>query len=112
MAKKKTSKKFSMPGEIKDLLHKYKDTLVMHLLTLLEAKGKNVLEAFKNIGHIRQRIRKFFISMQLMFFGILFVLVGFALYLPQIWPSLTDGLNFLVLGLVLIIFGLIYKAAK
>lgn len=109
MAKKKKS---LIPPEIKDLFNKYKDTLVMHLLSVLEAKGKNLFEALKNIGHIRQKIRKFFISMQLIFFGTLFILVGFALYLPKIWDQLTDGLNFLVLGAALLLIGFIYKAVK
>ena len=111
MAKKKKSskKKFTIPKEVKGLLNKYKDTLIMHMLSLLEAKGKNILEALKNIGHIRQKIRKYFISLELMFFGVLFILFGIAMYLPKIWPNLVFGANYMLLGLVLLIIGWIYK---
>ena len=111
MAKRKKRKSL-VPPEIKGLLTKYKDTIVMHLLSLLEAKGKNLLEALKNIGHIREKIKRFFISMELMFFGVFFILFGVAIYLQKLWPQLTDGLNYLLVGLVLVVVAWIYKNAK
>lgn len=62
-----------------------------------------------NVEHIKSSMLRNLTVVGLIGLGLLFVLLGFAKYLPQVL-DLSEGMAFLLIGTILIIVALIYRA--
>ena len=90
----------SVKDEIKDILKK---EVSSHLASVTQDAAKIKIE------QTLQNMKRTFIMLGLIGLGLLFMLLGFAKYLPNI-ANISEGAAFFLIGLVLILVTLIYRA--
>ena len=66
----------------------------------------------KKVEQITHNVLKSLAIFFITFLGLIFVLVGIAKYLSEVYPSLNHGLGYVVIGAVLIIFALLSRLVK
>jgi hypothetical protein len=90
----------SVKDEIKDILKK---EVSAHLASVTQEAAKI------KIDDVKHSMIKAVTMLGLFGLGLLFMLLGFAKYLPNI-VSISEGAAFFLIGLILIIIALIYRA--
>ena len=90
----------SVKDEIKDILKK---EVSAHLANVTQEAAKI------KIDEVKHTMKRTFTMLGLFGLGLLFMLLGFAKYLPNIL-SISEGAAFFLIGLILILIALIYRA--
>lgn len=65
----------------------------------------------KEFKKIQKKVKNLIVESFLSLFAIIFLLIGGTMYLPKIFPSLTNGLNFVVVGVTFLVIAFFHYLA-
>lgn len=108
--KKKCKDFFEKISSVKDISEFFSILFKSKLVGGLKMTSKLSDFFSKHINHLKHKIKRMFISSIFLFLAILFFFIGTTLYLPKLFPVLSDGLNFVLVGGVFLFLALIYFA--
>ncbi len=97
-----------------DLLGKVRDFVVENIISKLDKIINDAVIVngiIKKLDDMKNKFIRTLMAMALILVGIVFVLIGFAQYLDAVL-ELFQGAGFVIVGVIVIIVGLIYKESK
>lgn len=66
----------------------------------------------EEMTNFKEQVKRVIITSSFVIMAIIFLLIGGTMYLEKLYPKLTNGLNFMVVGLGFLFLGIIYNLIK
>jgi hypothetical protein len=115
-AKKEQKKKSSFMdtlGMISDVLEASSSIFKSKTLKFLNLTTKAYATISEKIDEelvlLKEKVKKVIIKSSFFVMSVFFILIGGTIYLEKLYPNLSNGLNFVVVGLVFFVIGLVYN---
>lgn len=93
---------------IKKTYEKNKEKVLQYLADFLERGGSSFLEWIRQILKIKEKIRKVFVSVGLVFAGLVVLIIGLSNYLATLAPNLPAGVMHIIVGIGIIALAMVY----
>jgi len=102
MAKKEEKVSF------KSLLNQFMQKSLQSLISVIAKHADHLMDWVENIPSIKRKIRKLITAIIILTAGLGILGVGVAQYIASLYPKLSNGLSYMIVGIVLMLIAAFY----
>ena len=92
----------------KSILNQFMQKSLQSLISVVAEHSDHLVEWIKDISGLRRKIRKLFVAVVFSAAGLGVFGVGVAQYIASLYPSLGNGISYMLVGIVPILIGVLY----